>query len=229
MFKYVLVHAEERIACNACMLSRQEPVYVVHITAVDPHLDCPVITWVIGAKVYTVACWDDGGLRVQGDMTMALDAALRHFQAFWPWAAEFGILDAVLSIFLPAEKAAKGQFTPQLQPWMYVNVVLEHVQALVPLTRDLLDVDAAVRTCKVEADMPLTGSNTLTLFASRVARNSGAMTRVSKQVMDTPRMFQLICQVARPSSLNLADNPLPVDRWSRIEICDIGMCDCRRC
>lgn len=133
---------------------------------------------------------------VQGDMTMALDVALRHFQAFWPWAAEFGMLDAILSIFLPEEKAATGQAAPQLQPWMYVNVVLEHVQALVPLTRDLLDVDAAIRACKAENGVPIRpGSGALASLASRITRASGAFARVSKQVMDRPRMFQLMSQV----------------------------------
>lgn len=133
---------------------------------------------------------------VQGDMTMALDVALRHFQAFWPWAAEFGMLDAILSIFMPEEKAAAEQTAPQLQPWMYVNVVLEHAQALVPLTRDLLDVDAAVRTCKAENGVPIkAGSSTLANLASRIARTSGAFARVSKQVVDRPRMFQLMSQV----------------------------------
>eukprot|EP00892_Ulva_mutabilis_P007162 jgi/Ulvmu1/4818/UM020_0103.1 len=131
---------------------------------------------------------------VLGDMTMGLDVAMRHFQAFWPWAAEFGLLDAVLAIFTPAEKAAEGQPTPQLQPWMYVNIVLEHAQALVPISLDLLDVDAAVKTCMSEQEAFGTGSRTLLHLASRVARTSGATARVGKHVMLRPRMFQLMAQ-----------------------------------
>lgn len=127
---------------------------------------------------------------VQGDMTMALDVALRHFQCFWPWAAEFGLIDAIMSIFMPEEKAANGPGPPQLQPWMYVNVVVEHAQALVPLTGDLLDVDAALKTCKPDS--------TLANLVSRITRNSGGIARISKQVMERPRMFQLMSQVTPP-------------------------------
>lgn len=134
---------------------------------------------------------------MQGDMTMAVDVAMRHFQAFWPWAAEFGLLDAVLAIFMPTEKAAEGQPAPQLQPWMYVNIVLEHAQALVPVSRDLLDVDAAVKTCRSEQESLGTGSRSLLNLASRIAKTSGAFARVSKQVMQQPRMFQLMAQVPR--------------------------------
>jgi len=135
------------------------------------------------------------GACVQGDMTMGLDVAMRHFQAFWPWAAEFGLLDAVLAIFMPDEKAAQGQATPQLQPWMYVNVVLEHAQALVPIGRDLLDVDTAVKTFRSEQESLGSGSRTLASFASRIARTSNASARISREVMRRPRMFQLMSQV----------------------------------
>lgn len=84
------------------------------------------------------------GWMLQGDMTMALDLDLRHFQTMWPWLAEMSILTAVLSIFVPAERGRRAAVMPRIQPWFYINIVLEHFQALLPITRDLLDVDAAV-------------------------------------------------------------------------------------
>lgn len=75
---------------------------------------------------------------------MALDLDLRHFQTMWPWLAEMSILTAVLSIFVPSERGRRAAVMPRIQPWFYINIVLEHFQALLPITRDLLDVDAAV-------------------------------------------------------------------------------------
>lgn len=75
---------------------------------------------------------------------MALDLDLRHFQTMWPWLAELSILTAVLSIFVPVERGRRAPVLPRIQPWFYINIVLEHFQALLPITRDLLDVDAAV-------------------------------------------------------------------------------------
>lgn len=75
---------------------------------------------------------------------MALDLDLRHFQTLWPWLAEISILTAILSIFVPAERRRLSNKLPRIQPWFYINIVLEHFQALLPITRDLLDVDAAV-------------------------------------------------------------------------------------
>jgi hypothetical protein len=77
-------------------------------------------------------------------MTMALDLDLRHMQTMWPWLAELSMLNAVLSIFVPAEKGRRPTAVPRVMPWFYINIVLEHFQALLPITRDLLDVDAAV-------------------------------------------------------------------------------------
>lgn len=75
---------------------------------------------------------------------MALDLDLRHFQTMWPWLVEISMLTSVLSIFVPAERFRKGAVIPRIQPWFYINVVLEHFQALVPLTKDVLEVDGAV-------------------------------------------------------------------------------------
>jgi hypothetical protein len=75
---------------------------------------------------------------------MALDLDFQHFQTMWPWLAELSLLNAVLSIFTPAERERRTPPVPRVMPWFYINIVLERFQALLPITRDLLDVDAAV-------------------------------------------------------------------------------------
>jgi hypothetical protein len=141
---------------------------------------------------------------MQGDLTMALDLDLRHFQVLWPWLAEMSVLSAVLSIFMPPEKGASVNPVPLVQPWMYINVVLEHFQALVPITKDLLDVDAAVtascsfgpehepRPVETNPSRQLHQLATMTRFARETLELSE---RLSEQVVERPGVFQLMAQV----------------------------------
>jgi hypothetical protein len=73
--------------------------------------------------------------RTQADMTMAVDVLFSRFQTRWPWLTdEANVLAAVLAIFVPDEKYADDGAPPAtVDPWLYVNVVLEHTQVCAPL------------------------------------------------------------------------------------------------
>ena len=73
---------------------------------------------------------------------MGVEVVFKHFLTRWPWLCELSLLNAVVAIFCPPAAAAAAPDTPTVQPWMYVNVVMESTQAVVPVSRDLLKLQA---------------------------------------------------------------------------------------
>jgi hypothetical protein len=132
---------------------------------------------------------------------MALDVFFQSFQTRWPWLCELSLISAMLSIFLPDEKATPAPAEPSVLPWMYVNVVLNQFQAILPVSKDLLEINSVLRSFE---DHFSSGQRQLRhlVTLTRMAREAPESTdKVCRQVVDRPGVFQLMSQV-RPSEIH---------------------------
>lgn len=71
---------------------------------------------------------------------MGVEVMLSKMQCMWPWLLELGLLNAILSIFTPAEKYPDIPIAPTVNPWFYVNLVLNQVQVVLPVNDEILTV-----------------------------------------------------------------------------------------
>lgn len=143
---------------------------------------------------------------MQADQSMGVDIILRNCLVRWPWMTELSMLSALMSIFVPDEKAEPDDAGSQLLPWMYVNAVLENVQFVLPLSRDLLKlaelVDSEQKQTRERAppfsvphDGGSGGERNLYRMASMYHRASKVQPdTLSHTVMQRPAVFQLMGQ-----------------------------------
>ena len=158
---------------------------------------------------------------MQADGTMGVEAIFRHFLCRWPWLLDLGLAAAATAIFCPPASAAAPADLPQVQPWMYVNLIMESTQAVVPLSRDVLKVGATLSAMherygdmapgqalfaqgskKPAAARARTGGDgggkrglmQLHTIARYVKSTAEAADAVSAAVVERPAVFQLMCQ-----------------------------------
>ena len=147
---------------------------------------------------------------MQADQSMGVDVILRNCLVRWPWLTELSLVSAMMSIFVPDEKAEPADADSQLLPWMYVNAVLENVQFVLPLSHDLLKladvIDSEQRQTRERSSSASGrsgqrnssssgGEGGLFRMASMYHRASKVPPEtLSKAVMQRPAVFQLMSQ-----------------------------------
>jgi hypothetical protein len=159
---------------------------------------------------------------VQADGTMGVEVVLKHFLTRWPWLCELSLLTAVTAIFCPPSAVDAVDDAPTVQPWMYVNIVLESVQAVLPVSKDLLKLNETLALAHGQAERRTGGGSALP--AAGDGRSGGAYGKskskrrslmqltsiarfvksdtsdtLSQAVVDRPAVFQLMCQARAPS------------------------------